>query len=172
MPFTPFHFGPGAALHAAAPRHISFMAFCAANVMIDLESLYNLVSRKYPVHAFFHTIVGAAVILVIALLLFEGGKLLARRCALPDLFGWQSLARKKVALGAALGAYSHILLDSLMHRDIQPLAPFSASNPLLGMLPLGVLHIACALLALAGLGVVVIRRFYVARLHPRVGSIP
>jgi len=42
-------------LQAIAPRHISFLAFCAANVLIDVESLYNLVQRRHPVHAFFHT---------------------------------------------------------------------------------------------------------------------
>ena len=42
MPITPFHFGPGAALHAISPRHVSFLAFCAANVLTDLESLYFL----------------------------------------------------------------------------------------------------------------------------------
>lgn len=42
MPVTPFHFGPGALLHATAPRHVSFLAFCGANVLIDLEPLYYL----------------------------------------------------------------------------------------------------------------------------------
>ena len=37
MPITPFHFGPGAALHVLAPRHVSFLAFCAANVVIDVK---------------------------------------------------------------------------------------------------------------------------------------
>jgi hypothetical protein len=59
MPITPFHFGPGALLHAMAPRHVSFIAFCAANVLIDVESLYNLVNQRHPVHAFFHTYAGA-----------------------------------------------------------------------------------------------------------------
>ena len=49
MPFTPFHFGPGAALHALAPRHVSFMAFCGTNVLIDVESLVNLVTGRRAV---------------------------------------------------------------------------------------------------------------------------
>ena len=48
MPVTPFHFGPGAALHAVAPKHVSFLAFCAANILIDLESLYNLRTDILP----------------------------------------------------------------------------------------------------------------------------
>jgi hypothetical protein len=37
MPFTPFHFGPGAVVHSAAPKHISFLAFCGANVLVDVD---------------------------------------------------------------------------------------------------------------------------------------
>ena len=55
MPMTPFHFGPGAALQALAPRQISFLAFCAANVVIDIESLVNLIGQRDPVHAFMHS---------------------------------------------------------------------------------------------------------------------
>lgn len=42
MPITPFHFGPGAALHALAPRHIGFLPFCAANVLIGIGRLHQL----------------------------------------------------------------------------------------------------------------------------------
>ena len=59
MPFTPFHFGPGAALYAMAPRQLSFLAFCAANVLIDVEPLYYMLTDQYPWHRFFHTYVGA-----------------------------------------------------------------------------------------------------------------
>lgn len=154
MPITPFHFGPGALLHSAAPRQVSFLAFCAANVLIDVESLYNLVARKYPVHAFLHTYVGATLIVGLTFLLFVGGRMMARRYWIPDAFCWRGLTCKQVVLGAALGAYTHILLDSVMHQDIRPLAPFSVDNALLGIVPLGTLHIACIALGFAGLAVV------------------
>ena len=32
MPFTPFHFGAGALVHSVAPKYVSFLAFCGANV--------------------------------------------------------------------------------------------------------------------------------------------
>ena len=137
MPITPFHFGPGAALHAMAPRHVSFLGFCAANVLIDVESLYNLVNRREPVHAFFHTYVGATlVVLGIAGLFWLLG-----RSPLKRLCG--RLTLRPVVVGAALGAWSHVLLDSLMHRDIQPLQPFSAANALQGVVDLATLHQAC-----------------------------
>lgn len=159
MPITPFHFGPGALLQSVAPRHVSFLSFCAANVLIDLESLYNLVYRQHPVHAFFHTYVGATLVVAgVAVMFFVCGWF-ARRFWLPNFFGWRSLTINQVLAGGALGAYTHIVLDSVMHKDIQPLAPFSSSNQLLGIVPLGVLHVACLALGLVGLLVVAIRWF-------------
>lgn len=150
MPVTPFHFGPGAALHAVAPRHVSFLAFCAANVLVDCESLYNLVRGRYPVHAFFHSYLGATLAALAVVLLFVAARRLAERLALPDLFGWKSLAVRAVAVGALLGAWSHVLLDSIMHPDIRPLAPFSAGNSLLHLVSVEALHLGCLVLGVLG----------------------
>ncbi len=59
MPITPFHFGPGALIKAAAPNHFSWMIFALANVVIDLEpvSLFFLIGD--PVHPWLHTFPGA-----------------------------------------------------------------------------------------------------------------
>ena len=158
MPITPFHFGPGAALHALAPRHVSFLSFCAANVLIDFESLYNLLNQRHPVHAFFHTYVGATLVVATVVLLFLGARWFAGRFWLPNLLRWRELSRVQVFVGAALGAYSHVVLDSVMHRDIQPLAPFASANALLGAVSLSTLHIACLVLGALGLIGVAVRR--------------
>lgn len=56
MPITPFHFGPGAAIHALAPKQVSFLAFCVSNILIDIEPLYFMLTDQYPLHRFFsHT---------------------------------------------------------------------------------------------------------------------
>jgi hypothetical protein len=55
MPFTPFHFGTGAAIKAAIPTRISFTVFCYAQVVTDFESGYFLLRGQYPVHRFFPT---------------------------------------------------------------------------------------------------------------------
>ena len=154
MPITPLHFGIGAALHAAAPKRLSFLAFCAANVLIDFESLYNLWHGRHPVHAFLHTYVGASLVAGATLLLFLALRRLAGKFRLPDPFAWQSLTWRPVAVGAAWGAYSHIVFDSVMHDDIRPLAPFSDANLLYAAIPLGALHLLC--LALAACGALVV----------------
>lgn len=159
MPFTPFHFGPGALLHAAAPKHVSFLSFCAVNVLIDFESLYNLVFQRYPVHAFFHTYIGATLVIATLVLLFLGLRSFASRFWLPNLFYWRELSSKQVAIGAALGAYSHVALDSVMHPDIQPLLPFDSGNLLLGAISLNTLHLACLACGVLGGGAVVVRWF-------------
>lgn len=161
MPFTPFHFGPGALLHAAAPKHVSFLAFCAANVLIDVESLYNLVHARHPVHAFFHTYVGATSMIAVVVLLFLACRWFASRVGLPNLFRWRDLTTAQVTVGAALGAWSHVVLDSVMHDDLQPLLPFAAGNALLGAVSLGWLHLGCVVLGGIGLLVLATRWFFV-----------
>lgn len=157
MPFTPYHFGPGLALHSLAPKQISLLSFCAVNVLIDLESLYNLVNRRFPVHAFFHTYVGATLVIVATIGLFCFARWFAIRIRAPDVGGWRELTLRQVCVGAMLGGYSHVVLDSVMHRDIQPLVPFDRSNPILGLISLSALHGLCVVCGLVGLVVMASR---------------
>ena len=149
MPFTPFHFGPGALVHSAAPKHISFLAFCGANVLVDVEPLYFMVTHQYPIHRFFHTYVGATVAAAIVVAMYPLVRKLTPR-----------LSVRAVALGAILGTYSHVLLDSLMHADMNPFAPFSDANPLLGAVFLNTLHGFCLLAGVVGTVVIGARRYF------------
>src|SRR5262245_8735105 len=148
MPFTPFHFGPAALLHSAAPRHISFLAFCGANVLVDVEPLYFMLTHQYPIHRFFHTYIGATVAAAIVVAVFVFVRKLTPR-----------LTIRAVALGAILGTYSHVLLDSLMHADMNPFAPFSNANPLLGAVFLNTLYGFCLFAGIAGAVVIGVRRY-------------
>jgi membrane-bound metal-dependent hydrolase YbcI (DUF457 family) len=140
MPFTPFHFGPGALLHSAAPKHISFLAFCGANVLVDVEPLYFMLTHQYPIHRFLHTYIGATVAAGIVVGLF----VLVRNLV-------PKLTVGAVTLGAFAGTYSHVLFDSLMHADMEPFAPFSDANPLLGAVFLNTLHGFCLLAGMVGI---------------------
>ena len=127
---------------------MSFLAFCGANVLVDVEPLYFMLTHQYPIHRFLHMYVGAAVAAGIVVGLF----MLVRRVAprLLDIFGLQNLSVRAVTLGAIAGTYSHVVLDSLMHADMQPFAPFSDANPLLGAVFLNTLHGFCVLAGLVG----------------------
>jgi membrane-bound metal-dependent hydrolase YbcI (DUF457 family) len=169
MPFTPFHFGPGAAAHALAPKYVSFLAFCAANVLIDTEPLYFMVTGQFPVHRFFHTCIGASLVAVVTVVLFVAARRTAPYLRLPNVFDWQGLKLLPVSLGAAIGTLSHVALDSIMHADIRPFAPFTDANPLLHVVSLPQLHRMC--LAAGGIGLLIIGVHHLRRRAPRGSNI-
>jgi membrane-bound metal-dependent hydrolase YbcI (DUF457 family) len=141
---TPFHFGPGALVSVASPKYVSFLAFCAVNVLIDVESLRNMLTHQIRIHTFFHTYLGASFVSAYVVALFIAARWLAQR--LPDhyLLRWRSLGIVPVVVGSALGAWSHVLLDSVMHADIMPFAPWSRANPMFQAISTTALHMVCA----------------------------
>jgi hypothetical protein len=158
MPFTPFHMGPGLAIKAVAGRHFSLLAFGVAQVAMDIEPLVGMISGADVLHGASHTYLAAVPIAAASALVTP---LLCRRV----LRGWnrELAAHDKAWLiegddfrwpalvaGALAGTISHVALDSLMHHDIRPLAPFSVSNALLAAVPLGTLHVACVVAGFAG----------------------
>jgi len=163
MPFTPFHFGPGALMHAVAPRQISFLAFCGANVLIDTEPLYFMLTGQEPLHRFFHTYVGATLVMAATVALFLMALRLGARLRLPDPFGWQALTQRAVLGGAVAGGYSHIVLDSVMHADIRPWAPFSAANALYGWMSIDALQTLCFACAAVAALILALRRWRLER---------
>src|SRR5688572_12190096 len=68
MPFTPFHFGPGAAIKAVVPRHFSLGVFCFAQVLMDAEVLVYMARGGTQLHGWARTYVGAAVVAIVSIL--------------------------------------------------------------------------------------------------------
>jgi len=158
MPFTPFHFGPGLALKGLARPVFSWSAFVIAQVLIDCETLYYLLHHQYPVHRFFHSFLGATAAGLVA----AGSWLLIVRVVtvvLPDVMVSRMHSTSHVRsefsflaifLGGLLGGISHPFLDGIMHPDVRPFMPFSNRNPFLGLIGVGVLHVACVVAAVLG----------------------
>jgi membrane-bound metal-dependent hydrolase YbcI (DUF457 family) len=48
-----------------------------------------------------------------------------------------------VFVSAAIGTFSHVVLDSVMHSDIEPFWPFSSANGLLEVISIEALHWVC-----------------------------
>jgi membrane-bound metal-dependent hydrolase YbcI (DUF457 family) len=134
-----------------APRQLSFLAFCTANVLIDVEPLYYMLTDQYPWHRFFHTYVGATLMLAATVGLFILVRWLAGWVSVPNWFTWQELTVRQVTIGAAAGSYSHIVLNSIMHPHIQPLFPISRSNTLLQVMDVDTLQVACLVAGLAAI---------------------
>jgi hypothetical protein len=61
--------------------------------------------------------------------------------------------------GAIIGAYSHIVLDSIMHADLRPLEPFSGANRLLHLISIEDLHLLCIALGALGLAAIAVLRW-------------
>jgi membrane-bound metal-dependent hydrolase YbcI (DUF457 family) len=53
-------------------------------------------------------------------------------------------------VGAFIGTYSHVFLDSIMHSDVQPFSPFSSQNPLHHIVSWLTLHALCLVLGVVG----------------------
>lgn len=147
MPFTPFHLGPGAIVKAAAGRHFSFMVYGGTQVLMDIEPLIGILQRKPILHGYTHTILGALVIGTVAG--FIGKPISAfvlKRLKIPHYeFTWTA-----AFAGAYVGAYSHVMLDAVMHGDMSPWWPVISGNHLLGVIPTGLLHVACVIAGAIG----------------------
>ena len=152
MPVTPFHLGPGLLLKGLAPGRVSLSAFTLANVSIDAESVVNLLTGRWPVHATLHTLVGAlAVGLLAGVAVAVVG---ARRGWRASESGWAP-----ALAGGVLGGLAQTALDAVMHADLRPLAPFTSANPLLRVVDLGGLHLACVVAGALGLGALWLRQW-------------
>jgi hypothetical protein len=158
MPITPFHFGPAAAIKAAAPRHFSFTMFVFTNVVIDVEPLYFMLIEDWPMHRFLHTYLGATIAAVACF--FVGRPICSWALRLWNSrldaaqARWLGVETRIAALpaltGALIGGWSHVLLDSLMHPDMAPLSPFAGGNAMLQYVTLGQLELFCVGTGVAG----------------------
>ena len=59
MPITPVHLGPGLLAKGLVPSRFRLLSFTLVQAAIDIESILDLASGRYPVHARLHTLVGA-----------------------------------------------------------------------------------------------------------------
>ncbi len=140
---TPFHIGIGALAKGLAPNRVSFSAFAASQVVLDLEPAYFILTHQWPLHRAMHRLAVAVPIgLAVGAAVWAIGRLLRR--ALPE--GWArsaELALRPAVMGGFIGGATHPLLDAVMHPDVVPFWPFIGGNPLLGVIGTGALHLAC-----------------------------
>ena len=151
MPATPFHFGPGLLIKAVAPSHFSVTAYSVAQVVIDIESGYYLLTGDYPVHRQAHTFVlGGLIGLVCGLIVSRIMRAWAKpRDAIPE---WLAVEYRLpiAAYSGLVGGVLHSFLDAIMHGDMRPLRPFSDANPLYGLVSIQVLYLFCIITGLLG----------------------
>jgi hypothetical protein len=144
-------------------RWYSLSAFIAAQILIDCETLYHLVRHETPVHRTLHTFAGATLAGAVTAVGLLGLRWLAGRiksrgsearpASLPSVRS--EMTTTGIWVGALAGGVSHPWLDGLMHRDMQPFAPWSSANPFLGIVSVEVLHLGCVAAGLLGVGLMV-----------------
>ncbi len=151
MPFTPFHMGPGILLKALFQGSFSLMVFGWAQIVMDIQPLFVLIIGEGHLHGFSHTYIGATLLALFSALsgkyLSEIGLTLFKLSSKdnPLKISW-----RVAVLSAFIGTYSHVLLDSIMHGDVQPFYPVSGNNTLLGLVSVPQLHQFCIYSALVG----------------------
>ncbi|RQW04309.1 hypothetical protein EH223_07695 [candidate division KSB1 bacterium] len=124
MPFTPYHFGPSGFVGLLFRRWIDVPVFVAANVLIDLEVLADSrLAPGWPVHQLwhFHTLlIGGLAGAVFGALIYYIKPLRwgsEKSMALIGLPGRATLL--SMVLAGLLGAWLHVLIDSVYHYDVQ-----------------------------------------------------
>ena len=145
------------AMKAIAGNHFSLVSFGVAQILIDLEPLVRIIRGDAILHGFTHTYVGAALLgAVAAALSFAICPRLARFWnAESGQYAWLAIPARPsvhaIVLGAFLGTGSHVLLDSVMHADMQPIWPAASANRLLHLIDIETLHLLCLAAGIAGL---------------------
>jgi hypothetical protein len=151
MPATPFHFGPGLLVKAAAPRQFSMAAYSLSQIVIDIESGYYLLHHASPVHRQAHTFaLGGLIGLACGLIVSKVGTWLARpRDVVPEALAAEYRLPVAVVSGI-FGGIFHSVLDGIMHADIRPFRPFTQANPLYGLVSVEILYLFCIVTGLVG----------------------
>ncbi|MEM7292571.1 MAG: metal-dependent hydrolase [Pseudomonadota bacterium] len=141
MPFTPFHMGPGILIKALLQGSFSLMVFGWAQIVMDIQPLVVLITGEGHLHGFSHTFLGATLLGAFAGL---SGKYLGEwglvflgisKTQNPIAISWRN-----AVVSAYIGTFSHVVLDAIMHVDVQPYFPFSTANNMLNWLNVRQLH--------------------------------
>jgi membrane-bound metal-dependent hydrolase YbcI (DUF457 family) len=142
--------GPGILVKAILQSSFSLMVFGWTQIVMDIQPLVVMISGQGHLHGFTHTYVGAVLIAIIAALsgkyLSELGlNILGMLKEQPILILW-----RVAFLSAFIGSFSHVLLDSIMHTDVEPFYPYTLVNNFHGFMSIAALHKLCLYSGLVG----------------------
>lgn len=149
MPFTPIHMGPGMLVKSALQERFSLMMFGWSQIAIDIQPLAVMLTGQGHLHGFTHTYLGAVLVAVGAAI--TGKHLAEFGLKLFDLPDHLPISWRVAFLSAFIGTFSHVLLDSVMHADLQPFAPWRLDNPFLEYISVSNLHWFCLGAGILGL---------------------
>jgi hypothetical protein len=96
---TPLHIVAALPVKFWYPKQFSLIWFSITNVLIDIEVLYYMALLEWPIHRFFHSLVGVTIIGIVCFSL----SLILKHKKLPSF------------LGCFIGVYSHYIIDGFYH---------------------------------------------------------
>mgnify|MGYP000844882347 FL=1 len=147
MPFTPFHFGPCAAITFLLKERIDLPIFILANIVIDIEPLAVMtLNLSYPLHGYAHCFLGATFIGALWGIVGFKGKTIIHRAMQWMGLNYRTTMKTAIISGIG-GALSHIILDAPIYADIKPFYPLS-SNPFYGMVSDIKMYLFCGILCI------------------------
>jgi membrane-bound metal-dependent hydrolase YbcI (DUF457 family) len=155
--------GPGLLIKSLLQGSFSLLVFGWSQVVMDIQPLVVLITGEGHLHGFTHTYIGASLLAVFSAVsgkyLSEFGLKLLR----IDHYFAPIILWRVSFLSAFIGCFSHVLLDSIMHADVQPFYPIDLHNPMLRYISVSALHKLCLYSGLVGAAVFYGVSFYRAR---------
>lgn len=118
-------------------------------------------------HTYLHSYFGAIGAIFLSVVLVATSKFVFNK-----LFGkktnsiYKSIQYLPLVLGAVIGGWSHVFLDSIMHADSRPFFPFSESQITLNIISVPLLHLLCVASFFVG-GFIFIFLLIVRKFKPR-----
>jgi len=128
----------------------SLMVFGWTQIIMDIQPLVVMITGEGDLHGFTHTYVGAVLIAIFSAMTGKHMSELGLRIL--------GIAREKpitilwwvAFISAFIGSFSHVLLDSIMHADVEPFYPVTMTNSMHGWLSVSALHKFCLYSGMAG----------------------
>lgn len=141
MPVTPYHIGPNGLVGIIFRKWLDLPVIILANVIIDVEVLFHiektsgvLTHWNMPHQVFhFHTLLIGGIVGAIF-----GAALYPARGLFAKLMGVFKIPYKptllKMSLTGLIGAWLHVIVDSVYHWDVQMFWPNTKYKPLWNIL--------------------------------------
>ena len=157
MPLTPFHWGPSSWIGLILFKIFDFSTLLVASVIVDIEPFCVFVfNAPWPLHGFLHSFLGGSIAAILtAIILYLLRKPIKKVMAIFRLA--QDSSFKKILWTSFFGVYFHLLLDSFLYREMNPLYPLKG-NPFFGLFSSQQIYLFCSLSFLVGI------LFYLIRL--------
>jgi membrane-bound metal-dependent hydrolase YbcI (DUF457 family) len=133
MPFTPYHVGPALLVALIMYPLLDIPTFIVANLILDIEPLFNLLFSNNRLHGQFHSLTFGLIPAIILAALMHFSRRFTKPIVIERRLP-QNPSFKDLLLTSVVGVWLHVLLDAFLYSEISLIYPVEF-NPLLNLLP-------------------------------------